>query len=216
VELTTIDNPKPPAECAFDRDLALVYSTRSGDISAFEELVRKYDRKLFRIAQNVTHNTEDSEEVVQSAFFKAYQNLGRFQGDAKFSTWLIRIALNEALMKLRKQRARREQSMDSGPQAEDESSNFASRNRLPIDVTDWAPNPEALHSSVEIRDILMKGLEKLTPALRVVFVLRDIEGHSIAETSEMLGLTETAVKTRLSRSRMQLREELSGYFKRRD
>ena len=216
MELRTIENLSTPVACTSDPDLALVYASKSGDISAFEELVRRYDRNLFRIAQNVTHNTEDAEEVVQTAFFKAHQNLSRFQANAKFSTWLIRITLNESFMKLRKQRAAREQSMSSDSPAEGDRSAPACNRRRPFDVTDWAPNPEALYSSVEFREILIKSLQLLRPSLRVVFLLRDIEGHSIIETSGILNLTMTAVKTRLSRARIQLRKELSQYFKKRN
>ena len=93
-----------------DDDLALVQAARGGDVTAFEQLVKRYDAKLLRIAKNVTHNTEEAEEAVQEALFKAHQKLDRFQGHAKFSTWLIRITLNESLMKLRKQRYTAHQS----------------------------------------------------------------------------------------------------------
>lgn len=216
MEVTAIANTRIPAGCTFDEDMALVHASQSGDLSAFEALVKKYDRKLLRIAQNVTHNLEDAEDAVQTSFFKAYQNLGRFQGAAKFSTWLIRIALNESFMKLRKQRGMREQSIDSDPFAESDGSASAGSNGKPFDVADWAPSPEALYGKVELREILTRTLERLSPSLRVVFVLRDIEEHSILETSSILGLTATAVKARLSRARTQLREELSKYFKKRD
>src|SRR5262249_62061583 len=114
MEVIATENQSIPTVFLGDPDLQLVTATRNGDMLAFEELVRRYDRKLFRIAQGVTHNTEDAEEVVQTAFFKAYRNLERFEGNARFSTWLIRITLNESLMKLRKQRAGREQSIDAG------------------------------------------------------------------------------------------------------
>jgi len=190
-----------------DDDLALVHASRGGDVAAFEQLVKRYDGKLLRIAQNVTHNPEDAEEVVQEAFFKAYQKLGQFQEHAKFSTWLIRITLNESLMKLRKRRAILEQLVDNDVDADSDSE------RRPFDVADWAPNPEMLYRASEFREILITSLQRLSPALKVVFVLRDIEEHSLRETSEILNLTETAVKTRLSRARLQLREDLSKYFK---
>ena len=190
-----------------DDDLALVHASRGGDVAAFEQLVTRYVGKLLRIAQNVTHNPEDAEEVVQEAFFKAYQKLGQFQEHAKFSTWLIRITLNESLMKLRKRRAILEQLVDNDVDADSDSE------RRPFDVADWAPNPEMLYRASEFREILITSLQRLSPALKVVFVLRDIEEHSLRETSEILNLTETAVKTRLSRARLQLREDLSKYFK---
>ncbi len=191
-----------------DPDRDLVEATRRGDVFAFEELVRKYDRKLFRITQNVIHNAEDAQEVVQTAFLKAFQSLHRFQGDAKFSTWLVRIALNEALGRLRKLSRVREQSIDGDPYSGGDSG------WLPMEVVNWAPSPESIYNAAEFRHILKKALEKLRPALRVVFVLRDIEEHSILETCGILDLTPTAVKARLFRARLQLREELSQYFRR--
>jgi RNA polymerase sigma-70 factor (ECF subfamily) len=215
METIATENQSIPAVYLGDPDLILVDATRNGDMSAFEELVRKYDRKLFRIAQSVTHNTEDAEEVVQTAFFKAYCNLGRFQGNARFLTWLTRIALNESLMKLRKQRAVRERSIDAGFDQPNDTG-IASSTRGCTDLTDWSPNPESLYATVERRAILVRCLGTLSSNLRVVFVLRDIDGYSIIETSEILRLTPNAVKARLSRARLQLREQLTIYFKKRD
>ena len=208
METTMIEGATLPAKTHMpDDDLVLVQAVRGGDVAAFEQLVKRYDAKLLRIAQNVTHNSEDAEEVVQEAFFKAYQKLDQFQGHAKFSTWLIRITLNESLMKLRKQRATLKQLVDNDVDADSDSE------RRQFDVADWAPNPEMLYRASEFREILITSLQRLSPALKVVFVLRDIEEHSLRETSEILNLTETAVKTRLSRARLQLREDLSKYFK---
>lgn len=192
--------------CISDPDTALVQSVRSGDISAFEQLVRKYDRKLFRIALNITHNIEDAQEVVQTAFFKAYTNLDRFEANAKFLTWLTRIAVNEALTKLRRLRSQgREVSLDS----ENSNGEF-----VPSDFSDWHPNPEQLYSHSEFRELLGKALDQLSPALRVVFVLRDMQGLSYVDTAAVLKLETTAVKSRLHRARLQLREKLSNYFRR--
>ena len=200
----TIDSAQLAAREVASDDLDLVHATRNGDIAAFEQLVKRYDRKLLRIAQSVTHNREDSQDAVQEAFLKAYQNLATFREDSKFSTWLIRITLNQSLMKLRKQRAIREASLDDDFQAEGDI--------LPNEVTDWAPNPEQLYWASELRDILIKCLEELSPILRTVFVLRDIEGLTIDQTAEALSVSETAVKARLWRARLQLREGLTKYF----
>jgi RNA polymerase sigma-70 factor (ECF subfamily) len=208
METTMIAGATLPAQTYMpDDDTALVQASRGGDVAAFEQLVKRYDAKLLRIAQKVTQNPEDAEEAVQEAFFKAYQKLDQFQGHAKFSTWLIRITLNESLMKLRKQRATLKQLVDNDVDADSDSE------RRQFDVADWAPNPEMLYRESEFREILITSLQRLSPALKVVFVLRDIEEHSLRETSEILNLTETAVKTRLSRARLQLREDLSKYFK---
>jgi RNA polymerase sigma-70 factor, ECF subfamily len=185
-------------------DLDLVHASKSGDVAAFEQLVKRYDRKLLRIAQSVTRNREDSQDAVQEAFLKAYQNLAAFREDSKFSTWLIRITVNQSLMKLRKLRATNEASLDEDFQAEGDV--------LPREVTDWAPNPEQLYWASELRDILIKCLEELSPILRTVFVLRDIEGLTIDQTVEVLNVSQTAVKARLWRARLQLRESLNKYF----
>jgi RNA polymerase sigma-70 factor, ECF subfamily len=208
METTMIAGATLPAQTYMpDDDTALVEASRGGDVAAFEQLVKRYDAKLLRIAQKVTQNPEDAEEAVQEAFFKAYQKLQQFQGHAKFSTWLVRIALNESFMKLRKWRGILEQSIDSNVFPDSDGA------RLPLDVADWAPNPEAQYRATELREILVSSLQRLKPALKIVFILRDMEEHSLRETSDILNLTETAVKTRLSRARLQLREELSKYFK---
>jgi RNA polymerase sigma-70 factor, ECF subfamily len=207
METTMIAGATLPAQAYMPYDdTALVQASRGGDVAAFEQLVKRYDAKLLRIAQKVTQNPEDAEEAVQEAFFKAYQKLEQFHGHATFSTWLVRIALNESFMKMRKRRGILEQSIDNAFSDSDGA-------RLPFDVADWAPNPEAQYRATELREILVSSLQRLTSALKVVFVLRDIEEHSLRETSEILNLTETAVKTRLSRARLQLREDLSKYFK---
>jgi RNA polymerase sigma-70 factor (ECF subfamily) len=185
-------------------DLELVHASKAGDINAFDELVRRYDRKLLRIAQHVTNNREDAEDVVQESFLKAFQYLNQFRETSQFSTWLYRIALNESLLKLRRRRTSREVSIDKDFQSEDD---------LPIDVVDWAPNPEQLYETSQLRDILRTTLQGLRPSLRVVYVLRDIEMLSLQETAEALQLSVSAVKARLWRARMQLRELLTAYFR---
>ena len=195
------------AQFAASNDLDLVHASKNGNVAAFEQLVKRYDRRLLRISQTVTRNREDSEDAVQEALLKAFQNLVEFREDSQFSTWLIRITLNESFMKLRKQRGIMEQSVDSDVYADSDSE------RLPFDVADWAPSPEALYRASEFREILINSLKRLSPARKVVFVLRDIEEYSLNETAEILNLNVTAVKTRLSRARLQLREELSKYFK---
>jgi len=204
MQATIAERPKSLALAVVDPDLPLVDATRNGDVSAFEELVKRYDRRLYRIAEGITHSDEDAEEVVQMAFLKAYQNLNRFQGSAKFSTWLIRIAINESFMKLRKRQAA-EKFIDYAVEREGEA--------FLVDVADWRPSPETLFSASEFREILINSLQKLTPALRAVFVLRDMEEYSLSETAELLKITSTTVRTRLSRARLKLREELSKYFK---
>jgi RNA polymerase sigma-70 factor, ECF subfamily len=203
----TVDSSQFAAGEVANDDLDLVHATKKGDVTAFEQLVKRYDRKLFRIAQSITHNREDSQDAVQEAFLKVYQNLSAFREESKFSTWLFRITVNQSLMKLRRQRTTREASLDEDFQADGDV--------LPKEVTDWAPNPEQLYWASELRDILIKCLEELSPILRTVFVLRDIEGLTIDQTVEALNVTETAVKARLLRARLQLRESLNDYFSKR-
>ena len=186
----------------------LVAAARSGDIGAFESLVRRYDRNVFRIAQHITQNREDAEDVVQDAFLKAYQNLGQFQGQSKFYTWLVRIAVNEALMRLRRRRPERMVSIDEDVKTEEDS--------MPREIADWSPNPEQQYTQAELKDILGKTIQGLPPSFRTVFVLRDVEGLSTEETAAALELSVPAVKSRLLRARLQLRERLNKYFKRRD
>jgi RNA polymerase sigma-70 factor, ECF subfamily len=200
----TADSAQLAVRAVASDDLDLVHASKNGDVAAFEQLVKRYDRKLFRIAHSVTHNREDSQDAVQEAFLKAYQHLGDFRGDSQFSTWLIRITLNQSLMKLRKQRRTREVSLDEVFGTDEDV--------LPREVIDWAPNAEELYSVSELRDILIKTIEELRPILRAVFVLQDLEGLSTDQTAEVLNLSHAAVKSRLWRARLQLRERLNPYF----
>jgi RNA polymerase sigma-70 factor, ECF subfamily len=187
--------------------MALVQASKAGDIAAFEKLVNRYDRKLLRVAQHITHNLEDAQDAVQDTFLKAFQKLDQFQANSKFSTWLIRIVLNQSLMVLRKQRAKQQQGREvylDHPAGED---------KVPFDCSDWRPNPEQLYKASELRELLASTLQELRPGLRMVFVLRDIEGHSLQETAYELGISLAAVKTRSLRARLQVRERLSKYFR---
>src|SRR5512147_2467719 len=134
-----LNEPEPVTE-----ELALVTAAKAGDIGAFEELVRRYDRNVFRIAQHITQNREDAEDVVQDAFLKAYQNLPQFQMQSKFYTWLVRIAVNEALMRLRRRRPERMVSLDEDVKTEEDS--------MPREIADWSPNPEQQYTQGELKD----------------------------------------------------------------
>src|SRR5438445_428156 len=193
------------AEEGITSEMGLVQAAKGGDLEAFSELVKRYDRNIFRIAQHITHNEEDAQDVVQDAFLKAYQNLEQFQGNSKFYTWLVRIAVNEALMKLRKRRSDRtvplDEPIDTG---EDE---------MTREIAVWEENPEETYSREELAAILDIAIQSLKPAYRTVFILRDIEDLSIEETAEALNLSISAVKSRLLRARLQLREKLTRQFK---
>jgi RNA polymerase sigma-70 factor (ECF subfamily) len=188
-------------------DVALVTSAREGDVHAFETLVQKYDRQIFRIAQHITQNREDAQDVVQDAFLKAYEKLDQFQGNSKFYTWLVRIAVNESLMRLRKRRTGKMVSIDEDIETDEGS--------VPRDLADWSPNPEQNYGQAELAEILRKTIQGLPHGFRIVFVLRDVDGLSTEETAETLGLSVPAVKSRLLRARLQLRERLSRYFRKK-
>lgn len=181
-------------------------ASKAGDTAAFEELVARYDRKLFRIAYQILHNRDDAQDAVQDAFIKVFQNLGQFRADSKFSTWLYRIVVNQSLMELRKQRRKTARAFDLSIDGDEEG-------QLPIDFSDWRPNPEEQYKESELRNLLTGLLMDLRPALRVVFVMHDVEGHSLQETADALALSLAAVKTRSLRARLCLREQLTTYFK---
>ena len=157
-------------------EITLVHAYKNGDGDAFEQLVKRYDSRLLRIAQHITHNREDAQDAVQEAFLKAFRNLNNFCEDSLFSTWLIRITVNESLMKLRKQ----------CPIKEIAASDIQEGGSFQFVVADWAPNPEAQYRATELREILISTFQRLTPALKIVLVLRDIEEYSLSETSEIL------------------------------
>jgi RNA polymerase sigma-70 factor, ECF subfamily len=186
---------------------ALVTRAKAGDASAFAELVNHYDRRVFRMAKQITQNEEDAEDVLQETFLKAYSHLDDFQGNSKFYTWLVRIAVNEALMKLRKRRSDKTVPLD---EPIDTGEDVVAR-----EIAVWDENPEDTYSQQELGKILDDAVQSLKPAYRTVFILRDIEEMSIEETAEALNLSISAVKSRLLRARLQLRDKLTRQFKRK-
>jgi RNA polymerase sigma-70 factor, ECF subfamily len=187
-----------------DDESALVAAAKAGDVSAFETLVGRYERKIFRLTQNITQNKEDAEDAMQEAFLKAYEHLGEFEGNSRFYTWLVRIAVNQALMKLRRRRPNvvsLDEEIDTG------------EDMVPRDVEDWGPSPEDRFEQTELGDILSRTIGELDAPFRTVFQLRDIEELSTEETAEALGLSVPAVKSRLLRARLKLREKLNPYFR---
>jgi RNA polymerase sigma-70 factor (ECF subfamily) len=193
-----------PSSIVREDEPALIAAAKAGDTAAFEELVNRYERKIYRLAENITRNREDAEDVMQEAFLKAYAHLRGFQGDSRFYTWLVRIAVNEALMRLRKRRPN-EVSLDEPVETEDDL--------MPREVEDWGPNPEKKYARIEMQNILADAIEKLHPAFRMVFLLRDIEELSTEETAETLGISIPAVKSRLLRARLKLRQRLDRHLR---
>jgi RNA polymerase sigma-70 factor (ECF subfamily) len=176
----------------------------TGDRNEFARLVDQYSPLIYRLALKILANPEDAEDVLQETFLKAYQALPTFEGRSRLSTWLYRIAVNEALMLVRRRKAPLVPVEDDDP-GEDEL-------ERPVQLVDWCCLPEHELLSGETRGFLDAAVERLPDTLRTVFVLRDIQGWSIRETAEALNLSEVAVKTRLLRARLKLRETLSGYF----
>src|SRR6266853_1800000 len=194
-----------PAE-VFD-ETPLVERARTGDAAAFTELVNRYERKIFRLAKHITQNDEDAEDVLQETFLKAYEHLGDFQEKSKFYTWIVRIAVNESLMKLRKRKSDRTVPLDEPVDTGEDT--------VVREIAVWEENPEQQYSRDELGRILDEAVESLRPAFRTVFVLRDIEELSTEETAEALGISIPAVKSRLLLARLQLREKLTRFFKRK-
>jgi RNA polymerase sigma-70 factor (ECF subfamily) len=204
-KLDPLESRQLPSQVVKDDEPVLVAAAKAGDINAFETLVGRYERKIFRLAQNITQNREDAEDTMQEAFLKAFEHLKEFQGNSRFYTWLVRIAVNQALMKLRKRRPNQvslDEEVDTGEDS------------IPREVEDWGPSPEERYKQSELHEILASVIGDLDPSFRIVFQLRDIEELSTEETAEALGLSVPAVKSRLLRARLKLRQKLNRYFRR--
>lgn len=183
----------------------LIARTVQGDRESFYDLVRPYERAVFLTALSLVKDPSDAEDVAQDAMLKAFKNLSHFRQESKFSTWLIRITLNEAKMRLRKDRKHLYESLNDNQQEEGGS-------YIPRNFADWRPIPSEALEQTELREALNNALQGLAPKYRAVLYLRDVQHFSIKETAELLGLTITTVKTRLSRARLQLRDALAPGF----
>jgi RNA polymerase sigma-70 factor (ECF subfamily) len=185
---------------AIDSDAALIAATKAGDTHAFGELVSRYKQKVFAVAQRITNNREDAEDVVQESFHRAFVHLNDFQERSLFSTWLIRIAMNEAFMVLR----RRRNNLESLPENHRDLVSF-----VPREFVDQRPTPEESCWRRERAAILTKAIKRLGPTIRRTIVLRDIEDRSIKETAQMLDTSVSAVKSRVFRGRRELSETMN-------
>jgi RNA polymerase sigma-70 factor (ECF subfamily) len=201
--LSTPNPHRLASKIAREDEHMLVAAAKKGDAAAFEELVSRYESKIFRLTMNITRNREDAEDAMQDAFLKSYSHLKTFQGDSRFYTWLVRIAANEALMRLRKRRPN-QFSLDEPIEGDEDL--------MPRELQDWGPSPEQRFAQTEMRQILSGVIDELEPDYRTVFVLRDIEELSTEETAATLGISVPAVKSRLLRARLKLREKLDRYF----
>lgn len=178
----------------------LVVAAQSGDSEAFRTLLDHYYPNLLRIVVRITRNTEDAEDVLQEALLKVYCNLHRFKGNSQFYTWLVRITINEALMKLRKRGAHRQVSLQEVVESE--------RGPVRRELEDSSNDPEKYYAERELRETLEHALESLSPRLCAAFVLRNVEERSMRETAMILGLSASAVKSRVVRARARLRKRL--------
>jgi RNA polymerase sigma-70 factor (ECF subfamily) len=187
------------------RETELIQRVCSGDHEAFYELMKPYEKAVYFAARSVVNNPADAEEVAQEAVLKAFNNLSRFRLESKFSTWLVQITINEARMRLRKERRHRYESIDE--QAKDDEGDY-----IPKDFADWRDIPSEELQRKELRDALERAMAALGSKYREVLICRDVQHLSIAETAQILGITEASVKTRLLRARLQMRDALAPGF----
>jgi RNA polymerase sigma-70 factor, ECF subfamily len=181
-----------------------VEAAKAGDVSCFEELVRRHGAMVFRVALSITRNEADAEDAVQEFFIKAYRYLDKFRGESLFSTWLTRIAVNEALMNVRRRRPNHVLL---------DETNLIQGAGMPIQAGQRRDNPERRFAQAELRQILFGAIQKLTPAHRIVFALRDVEGLSNKRTAQLLRLKVATVKSQILRARLVLRSALDKYFR---
>jgi RNA polymerase sigma-70 factor (ECF subfamily) len=191
--------PKPRLEVS---EAELIRRVCQGDKEAFYGLVRPYERAVYVAAVSILNNSSDAEEVAQEAVLKAFTHLAEFRAEAKFSTWLIQITINEARLRLRKDRRHLYESVDE--QRADEEGEY-----FPKDFADWREVPSEALQREELREALRRAIAALPLKYREVLILRDIQNRSTEETAEILGITEGNVKTRLLRARLQMRDALA-------
>jgi len=184
-----------------------IEALKSGDRAALAQMVEQYSPSIYRLGLKMLGDEQDAEDILQDTFLKAIKAIPAFEERSSLSTWLYRIAMNEILMVIRK-RKHPEFSMDEEVESDDGV-------QEPVEIVDWCCLPEKELVDDEARKHLSRAVQDLSPALRSVFVLRDIEGLSVRDTADTLVISEAAVKTRLLRARLQLREDLSGYYGKR-
>ena len=186
-------------------DAHLVAQAKAGELSAFEALVGRHERAVYSLARRMLTNEQDAEDVTQQAFLSALEHLPGFRGEASFKTWLLRVATHAALKVIRKRNGLDTFSLEEATEASDHFDSVPH----PEFIADWRESPERLVQGNETRRLLDEALARLDEKHRLVFLLRDVEGMSIQETAEALGLGESNVKVRLLRARLQLREHLT-------
>ncbi len=187
------------------QDSDLVRRAKAGELGAFEELVSRHERRVFTLALRLLRHQQDAEDATQQAFLSALEHLPDFREEASFSTWLLRITTHAALKIIRKRKGLQTVSLEESTEPKDEEGHVPH----PEFIADWRQSPEEMASRDEVRDLLDQALAQLDEKHRLVFLLRDVEGLSVRETAEALGLSEANVKVRLLRARLQLRERLT-------
>jgi RNA polymerase sigma-70 factor, ECF subfamily len=205
------ENPTVPTESERSEiipDAALVREARAGDLAAFEELVRRHERGVYGLARRMLQNEHDAEDITQQTFLSAVEHLAGFREEASFSTWLLRIATHAALKVIRKRHGLDTTSLDVATEPQEGFEGIAH----PEYIADWSQLPDQLAHQAETLRLIEVALEQLDEKHRLVFLLRDVEGLSVRETAETLGLSEVNVKVRLLRARLQLRERLTREF----
>ncbi|HZR17672.1 MAG TPA: sigma-70 family RNA polymerase sigma factor [Verrucomicrobiae bacterium] len=186
-------------------DTELVQRAKAGDLDAFESLANRYEQRVYSLGLRMLRQEQDAQDVTQQTFLSALESLPRFRGEAKFSTWLLRIATHAALKIIRKRNGLDTVSLEEATQAPNDSEPVPH----PEYIADWRQSPEELVQQNEVKRLLDEALGQLDEKHRLVFLLRDVEGLSIKETAEALGLSEANTKVRLLRARLQLRERLT-------
>jgi RNA polymerase sigma-70 factor (ECF subfamily) len=194
-----LNNPVPVSP----RERDLIASVQRGQSELFYELVRPYERRVYAAALAILRNEHDAEDAAQEAMLKAFANIRQFRAEARFSTWLIQITVNEALMRRRRGRTVIMEGMDER-RCGDEESQYA-----PRDFADWREIPSEELKRAELRNALQRAMATLAPKYREVLILRDVQSLSTQETAEILGISEGNVKTRLLRARLQMRDALA-------
>lgn len=188
-------------------EVQLLEGLRAGDPVAYRQLVELNSANVYSVALKLLGNEQEAEDVLQETFLSAFESISRFEGRSKLSTWLYRIAYNASLMRLRKRGQMTTFSLDQPVSTEDEIGEPVSRQ-----LVDWSAVPDDQLLSAEARQEMDRAISELPESLRSTFVLRDIQGLSGAETAQVLGITVQAVKNRLHRARLRLRDQLSDYF----
>ena len=189
-------------------DQELVRRAKAGQLAAFETLVTRYERHVYSLARRILRHEQDAEDVTQQTFLSALEHLSGFREEASFLTWLLRIATHAALKVLRKRKGLETVSLENATEPTEGYDTVPH----PEYIADWRESPESLVQQNEVMRLIEQALAQLDEKHRLVFLLRDVEGLSVSETAESLGISEANVKVRLLRARLQLREQLTRAF----